>query len=118
MIKEAVLKFLKLDGLIENLSAYVEARLEVFKLEVKEDIAKLMAKFIFFLILALSVLFFLLLLSFSLAYYLSPFVGTGGGLLIIAGCYLVIALISFIYRKKIYRKLEKKLLDIVEQKSK
>ena len=35
----ALAKFLKLDGLIENVSGYVEARI-AFKIEVREDVAK------------------------------------------------------------------------------
>ena len=39
-ISEALSKFFRFDSLAENLSGYVEARVELLKLEVREDVAK------------------------------------------------------------------------------
>ena len=39
-IKDSIFKFLRLDNLVENLSGYVETRIELVKLEVREEIAK------------------------------------------------------------------------------
>jgi hypothetical protein len=39
-IKDTIFKFLRLDNLVDNLSGYLETRLELFKVEVREDVAR------------------------------------------------------------------------------
>jgi len=118
MIKEKLLKLLKLDGLVNALTDYVETRIELFKYEVKEDVARLMAKIFLMMVLAFSFALFIVLLSVGLAYYLGTFVGMFGGFMIIAGFYLVISLILFIFRKEINARLEEQLTELAQKKSK
>ena len=40
MLKDTLAKFFKVDSLIENLTGFVETRVELLKIEVKEDFAK------------------------------------------------------------------------------
>ena len=44
MIKETILKLLKLDSLVDNLTGYFEGRIELMKYEIKEDLARGLAK--------------------------------------------------------------------------
>ena len=44
MLKDRVLKFLKLDGLVDGLSGYIETRVSLLKIEVKEEIIELISK--------------------------------------------------------------------------
>ena len=118
MLKDALLKFLKLEGLINNLTRYIETRMELFKLEVKEELAKSMAKLLVMLLLAFAFTFFLLFISVAAAYFLGESVGIFNGFLIIAVFYLVVALSLFLSRKSIIEKMERKLLDVFKQKEK
>lgn len=43
-IKDTLFKFLRLDNLVDNLSGYLETRLALFKIEVREEIAHVLAQ--------------------------------------------------------------------------
>ena len=43
-IKDTIFKFLKIDNLVANLSGYIESRISLFKIEMQEDIARVLAK--------------------------------------------------------------------------
>ena len=43
-LKAKIFKLLRLDNLIDNLSGYVEKRLELYKLEITEDLVKVLSK--------------------------------------------------------------------------
>ena len=118
MIKEKLLKLLKLEGLVNTFSEYIETRIELLKFEVKEDVARLMARIFLALFLTFSFAFFIILLSVGVAYYLSKFVGMFGGFMIMAGFYLVISLLLLFFRKEINAKLEDQLLELAQKKSK
>lgn len=118
MIKEALFKFLKLEGLIENLSSYIETRVELFKIEIREDVSRLLATVILASVVMIVFLFFLILLSVGIAYYIGTMIGMTGGFTIVAGFYLLTTLLLLAFRKSIHRKLEKQLLEIVQQKVK
>lgn len=119
MLKDRILKMLKLEGLIDNVSKYVETRVELLKIEVKEDLARLLAKVFLMMILTLFFILFVVLASMGLAWYLGALVKSMvGGYLMVSGMYLLLALISLIFRKEINRLLEKQLLALARQKSK
>ena len=58
MFKEGIAKFLKLDNLMENLTGYVETRIEIMKYDLKEDLSKILAKVSVLIGLAIIVIFF------------------------------------------------------------
>lgn len=43
-IKDTILKFLRLDNLASNVTGYVETRVKLLKIEIKEDVAKVLSK--------------------------------------------------------------------------
>ena len=116
MLKNSILKFLKLDGLIESLTGYVETRVELLKIEVREDIAKALAKLSFSIVLGFSFIVFLLFISIALALWVGESLGLVLGFTIVAVLYFLITLICIIFKKPIGRKLEKTFLDIVKEK--
>lgn len=109
MFKDVILKFLKLEGLINNLTGYLETRVELLKIEVKEEVAKLLSKTVIGLLLAFVLFFFLILLSFALSYYLGLYVGVVGGFLIVSSFYLLVGILVFIFRHDITTIIEKQL---------
>ena len=117
MFKDVILKFLKLEGLINNLTGYLETRVELLKIEVREDVAKLLSKTIVGLLLAFVLFFFLILLSFALSYYIGTLVGVVGGFLIVSSFYLLIGVLVFIFRHDIISNIEKRLVEMKKPKN-
>jgi uncharacterized membrane protein YqjE len=118
-IKDTIFKFLRLDNLLENLSGYVEARIELLKIEIREDIAKVLAKAIMILIVVFLAFIFLLFLSVGFAHYLNNFFEkTQVGYWIVAGIYGVPCLIFILFRKSIGHSMETHLMKLVKSKKK
>ncbi|HEY4656614.1 MAG TPA: phage holin family protein [Cyclobacteriaceae bacterium] len=100
-MKERILKLLKLDNLFDNLSGYFESKIELLKFEVKEEVVLLLARALVILLIAICFTFFLLLASLGLAYYLGTLVGMAGGLLIVAGFYILVTVMLLGFREQI-----------------
>lgn len=118
MLKDSLVKLLKLDGLIDNVTGYVEARIELMKLEIKEDLSKTLAKLAMVIVLVFAFSLFMLLLSMAVAYKIGERVGAFGGFAIVAGFYFVLILILVLFRDAISGALEKQLEKIMSRKEK
>lgn len=116
MLKETLLKFFKLDGLVNNLTGYIETRIELMKYEVKEDMAKAIAKVSLLLLGAMLFTFFLLFSSVAVAIKIGESIGSFAGFSIVAGFYLLILLIIIILRDPIGKSLENKIKNTIIQK--
>ena len=94
-----LLKLLKFDSLIHNLTDYLETRIALVKAEVKDDIMKAMRAAMIFGAIAVLGLFFLLFLSLTAALALNAALDSGfWGFAIITGLYLIILLVLFSLR--------------------
>ncbi|SKC76847.1 phage holin family protein [Ohtaekwangia koreensis] len=118
MIKESVLKFLKLDSLVQNLTGYVETKVELMKLEIKEDLAKGLSRVAVFIVLAFTFVLFIVFFSVAVAFKLGESMGTFGGFAVVAGFYLLLAIVTFLSRENIFNKLEKELGELMTKKKK
>ena len=116
MFKDLIVKFLKLEGLMTNLSQYLETRVELIKIEIKEEVAKLLANAFVILLIAFVGFFFLLLLSVGLAVHLGSVWSPLAGFLSVSGFYLLMGTALVIFRKPIINRLEKNLLELGRQK--
>jgi len=88
------LKFLKLDGLLEGVKGYIEARIQLFKLELQEKASNVLATIIFIVMVAFCTLMTLIFLSLALGFYLGHLFGNNYiGFLIIGLFYLVILIV-------------------------
>jgi len=116
MLKNSILKFLKLDGFVEILTGYLETRVELLKLEVKEDIAKALAKLLVIVVLVFACVCFVFFSSITLAFWLAQTIGLIGGFGIVSFLYLVFVVILLLLQKPIGKSLEKKMLEIVKKK--
>lgn len=101
VVKEKILKLLKLENLFESVSGYVESKLELFKMEIREEVASLVARILVALLIGLCFLLFLILASVGLAYYLGTLVGMTGGIMIVAGFYLLILALVIAFREQV-----------------
>ena len=92
--KRGIFRFLKLDKLANNLTKFVENRVELLKLEIREEAAETGAKLLILAVFGILFLFFTIFLSFFLSDYLnlvlqSRFWGYG----IVSGFYLFLILL-------------------------
>jgi hypothetical protein len=118
-IAESILKFLKLDSLVNHVTGYVEARIELMKTEIREDVAIAISRAIIAVTLILTGFLFLLFLSVGLAHLIIsythiPYVGYWS----VAGLYGILFLIVYLFRKSLYEKFEKELMDVIKKKPK
>lgn len=116
MLKETLLKFFKLDGLVNNLTGYVETRIELLKYEIKEDMAKAIARLSLVLLTILLFTFSLLFFSVSIAIKIGESIGSFAGFAIVAGFYLTLMLIIVIFRESISKNLENKIREHITHK--
>lgn len=107
-----------MDSLIENITGYVEARIELMKIEMKEEVAKGLAKALVFVVMTAVFTLFVLLMSMAAAYKLGESVGAFGGFAIIAGFYLLLGFLLFLFRNSIAEKLEEQLTELMKKKKK
>ena len=107
-LKDLLSKFFRIEEITEHLSSYVESRVALLKLEIKEEVAKAMTRVMVIgvvILLALMVLFFF---SVGIALFLNQyFEGAYSGFFLVAGLYLVILLVSYVLRKRILKNLDR-----------
>jgi uncharacterized membrane protein YqjE len=106
MLKDTISKFFKVDSLIDNLTGFVETRVELLKIEVKEDFAKGLAQAIAYLFISFILALFLTFLSIAVALLISERLGNFAGFSIVGALYLVTGLILWVSRSKIISSLE------------
>jgi uncharacterized membrane protein YqjE len=120
MLKDTLLKFFKLDGLVDSFMGYIETRVELVKIEIREDLAHGIAKTVVYVGLGLLAFLFIILLSMGLAFYLGTlFQGNPHiGFFIVGGFYVLVFFLVGLFRKPIEESFEKKFVDIIKLKKK
>lgn len=116
MWKESILKLLRLDGLVSNLTGYIETRMELVKLEMREEIAKAVARLSIFVVVLAALSLFILFFSVSIALLIGEHLGFFEGFAIVAGFYLIVTFIVIALRSSVSEALEKKLLEKLRKK--
>ena len=118
MLKDSLLKFLKLDSLVEHITGYVETRIELMKVEMQEEVSKVLSKALVFVVITAVMTLFILLFSMAVAFKIGNAIGAFGGFGIVAGFYFLIGLLTFLFRDSISEKLENKLQDVMKKTKK
>ena len=118
-ISDTILKFLKLDNFVHNLTGYVEARLDLLKTEIKEDIAKALSRAMVTVALFLMGFLFLIFFSIGLAHFINRyFEETFSGFWAVAGIYGVAFLLVLVFRRNILTSFEHHFKEITKRKDK
>ncbi len=118
-IKDTIFKFLRVDNLVENLSGYLEARIELVKIEVREEIVKVISQGLKLVLLFLSFFLFLLFFSMGVSHFMSSYLNsTSAGFWIVSCFYGLSGLILFLFRTKIGQFFERVLLKQANRKAK
>ena len=106
MFKDTLAKIFKVDSLLSNLTGYVETRVELLKVEVKEDLGKGLAQGVAYLFIAFVFALFITFISIGIAVLLGRALGMVAGFSIVAFIYLVCGLILWFSREKLIARLE------------
>lgn len=116
-IKDTIFKFLRIDNLADNVSGYVESRVNLLKIEIKEDVAKILSRGLAQASIIFFALLFLIFFSIGLAQYINTFFTDAfQGYWIVSGIYFTFFLLFVIFRKSINRRLEKLFSEIINNK--
>ena len=113
--KKGLFSFLNVDSIFGNLSGYVEKRIALFKIELKEDLALAAARLVVVLILALSFFMIVLFLSLAGGLLLNKVLGSEVlGFFLVAGFYVIFFLAFFFLRDStgMEEKLKKTFLEM------
>ncbi len=99
---KGLVDILKLDSLVENISGYLENKLELLKIELKEDAADLAAKFTVVLIAAFLMFAFVIFLSLALGIILNLALESDYlGYLLVAATYLLVFILIIALKEKL-----------------
>ncbi len=86
-----------------NVKGYIRLKLELYKLMVAEGVAQLLSSIMISLVVLLLSIFFLFFLALAFVYWYGEVVGhMYVGALIVTAFYLVISVIVFIFRDKLF----------------
>lgn len=98
----------------KEITAYIEARVELTRLATYDKTALLASATIFFVILVGLVSIIVFLLSIALSMYLGKILGANYyGFTAVAGIYLLAGLVLYIFRKSISEKIQNTTLEIL-----
>lgn len=118
-IKDSIFRFLKLDNLIEHVSGYIDSRVELLKVEIREDVAKVLARALMACAVLFLALLFLLFFSVGFAHYLNTlFESPYTGYWIVAAIYGLPCIGFIVFRKDISRYFERYMKEIIKRKEK
>jgi len=117
-VKEQIFRFLGIDNLLASLSDYLEARIAQVRQEIRNEIAKQLARVAMVLILVVLGLLTLAFISIAAGLVLNHWLGNSyGGFLIVAGVYLLITLIWWFGRHGISANMEVIIREKFDKKS-
>ena len=106
-ISGSILKFLRLDNFVQHLTGYVETKIELMKVEIREDVTRAVARGLVIMVLFLVAFMFLIFFSVGLAHFINQYLGTAyAGYWTVAGIYAVTFLMLAVFRKNIHRYFE------------
>ena len=116
-ILEAIAKFFKLDSLKENLTGYIDARVQLLKLEVREDIAKVITRALVFTVIIFLAFLFIIFFSLGLSLFINQYFHESYmGFWIVGGVYLILFILSIAFKKQLFHKLEHALNEHLKHK--
>lgn len=116
MLGSSLAKFFKVDSLISNLTGYVETKIELVKVEAKEELSKGLSKALFAFMVAFVFAVVLIFLSAGVALLLSEYWGPIAGFGVVAGFYLIVGVALIVMRNKIKSTLEQELRNTLSKK--
>lgn len=116
MFRDTLSKIFNVDNFVKNLQGYVESRVELLKIEAKEEVAKGMAYAVLYLCMAFVFALFITFLSIAVALVLATLWGNFAGFSIVGGVWLIVGVILWFSRDALLLKLERRFTHIMKKK--
>lgn len=99
------MKIFEIDKLIASVQGYVETKMELVKLDAKEEFQSVAAKFFVLSLMVITGLMTLLFLSIALSFFLNSLLESNSwGFLIVGALYLIITILVFSNKERILEK--------------
>lgn len=116
-IKGLFVKFFKLDNLVNHLAGYVDSQVALVKLEVREEVSRVLARGLVVATALLLAFLFLIFFSVGLAQYLNTFFADSFvGYWLVAAIYGLPCVIFLAFRKAISKKIEHHFNELIKHK--
>ena len=101
--------------MVNLLKEYAYKRADLLKLEATEKSVTILGTVIYIILALFSLLFFVLVLLFGLGFLIGTYLDNYGfGLLIVAGCFLIISALVLMNRKAIKNRVANKILESLD----
>ena len=101
--------------MLNLLKEYAYKRADLLKLEATEKSVTILGTVIYIILALFSLLFFALLLLFGIGFLIGTYLDNYGfGLLIVAGCFLIISALVLMNRKAIKNRVANKILESLD----
>lgn len=101
------MKLFDIDKLVENLTGYIETKIELIQLDVKEELTQLIAKVFAYSIIALFAIFAVTFISIGLSTLLNDYLDSYYlGYLIIGLLYLILTVVFYGIRTRVIEKVK------------
>lgn len=97
-MKERIRRILDLESLFKNVEGLVETRIQLLKLELKEEVTQRLKIGILWVVLSLFIILAFFCMNFALGWWLGTvFNSIAVGFLIVGAVYFLLALLTFLY---------------------
>lgn len=107
LAEKSALKIFDLDRLIASLQGYIETKVELVKLDAKEELQSVITKFLVLSLLVILVLLTVVFFSIGLAYFLNDLLGSNiWGFAIVGLLYLLSSILVFSNKDRILKKID------------
>lgn len=116
-LKNLLVKFLKLDNLVSHVAGYVDSQIALVKLEVRDEVSRVLARGLVLTTVLLLAFLFLIFFSVGLAQYLNIFFEHSfAGYWLVAGIYGLPCIVFLAFRKTISKKIEHHFSEMIKHK--
>lgn len=116
-LKEILLRFFKLDSLAEHLNGYIETRVALIKVEIREEVANVLSRGLIIFVMFLTGILFLLFISIGIAEYVNTLMSSEYlGFVIVGGFYGTVLILMILFRKGLLKAFEKQFVGLIKHK--
>ncbi len=116
-IKDTLIRLLGLENILAHLTGYVEAKMALIKIEVREEVSHVVSKGLVAVVIFFFAFLFLLFFSLAVVHVINEVVGHDWmGYVWVAGFYGLLFAIFFLFRKSIETALEHRMKQLIKKK--
>lgn len=116
-IKDTLIRLLGLENIMAHLTGYVEAKMALIRIEVREEISHVVSKGMVAVVLFFFAFLFLLFFSLAVAHIVNEVFGNGWvGYVWVAGFYGLLFTIFLLFRKSIETAMEHRMKQLIKKK--